>query len=65
MGWLFNVVKTAIEAAQAIYDTWEADGKDVKDLAKGSWKVSVSFQGGEGDAIVEQRDIEAMLPDGD
>ena len=51
--------KLVLELIRILKDT----GKDVKELRKQPITVSVSFGGGEGDAIVVQREIEALLPD--
>lgn len=53
------VPKLVLELIKLLRDT----GKDVKELRKQPMTVSVSFGGGEGDAIVVQREIEALLPD--
>lgn len=55
------VPKLVLELIKLLRDT----GKDVRELRKQPMTVSVSFGGGEGDAIVVQREIEALLPDED
>ena len=53
------VPKIVMELIQIFQDT----GKDVKEARKLPMTVSVTFGGGEGDAVVVQREIEALLPD--
>ena len=61
----FELLKAGIPALiEAIEAALAESGKDdAEDLRGRPMSVSVSFSGGEGEAIVAQRNVEAKLPD--
>ena len=65
MTWIFDIVKAAVDAAQELHQIWTDQGKDVKEMRAQSFKVYVAFEGEDGTVINTQRDVEALLPDGD
>lgn len=63
MEWLAFALDIVPKLVMEIIKLCQDTGKDVKELRKQPMTVSVSFGGGDGDAIVVQREIEALLPD--
>jgi hypothetical protein len=65
-GLILQLVTAGIPALiEAITDLVETQGKEkAVELRDRPLKISVSFGGGEGEAVVAQREVEAKLPDG-
>lgn len=63
MQWLEFALEIVPKLVMEIIKLCQDTGKDVKEMRKLPMTVSVSFGGGEGDAIKVQREIEALLPD--
>lgn len=62
---VIELVVATVKLAPKLYDDFKKAGfEDAKELRKAKVTVYVAFEGGEGDAVKTQRELEAQLPAG-